>query len=191
MRTNPRQPDRGHAGVGREDGVIAGDIIDDGGHQLRTDGAARILDDRANLGQEAPGHRPCVAVGVDEGALLGEPAAIPAPCGLEVVGVGLGGDPIYQRGDRDAGVGDDPEIDGRATADVAAVAVDLDRRHRWEPLGVGEVRPQHQKQLGAIEGDLARGVADEAALPDLEAVVVFEALLRLQGEDDRRRQPLG
>lgn len=129
----------GHAGVGGEHGVGAGDLVDGRGDELGADGAARVLDDRPHLREQAAGEGTLTSVEFDEGALPVGPACIAGPRLLEVSGVGLGGDPVQQRVDREPCIGHDPEIHGCSAADVAAVAIDLDcRRLRRQPLRVRE-----------------------------------------------------
>ena len=162
--------------------------IDRGRDRLGADSLVGVVEHRADLLD----HATRVVVRIRELALTVTPFVVVRLRRVEVVAVGLGGNAGQQFGGRQPSVADHGMLDRGAPSDVAGPMIDLDHPLAARvPVGVREVRAEHQQQVARFERVLRRWVTDQPALSDLEPVVALEPFLRLEREHHRCPEMVG
>jgi len=161
--------------------------VDRGRQRLGTDPMARVVEERPG-----PSGAVRVVAGRGELQLTLAPGEVLAAVLVEHGAVRLGAHAVEQAGEGRLGVPDHSGFDARAPADVLAAHVDLhDHLVLRVPVDVGEVRADHEQELGGLEGAAGCRVADHPGLPELVRVIALEPVLGLEGEDHRGGQTLG
>ena len=90
-------------------------------------------------------------------------------------------------------VADHRQFQRRPATDVAGVPVDLNDFHLLvrQEVGEREVRPEHQENVGLIDGAVAAAVTEQSGHADGVGVVMLEPRLALEAVADRRLEPRG
>ncbi len=168
-----RGPDRRHADVEGEDGIVRRRLADQPCQILRMDRPAAGRADGEII--EALSRR-----------------GVAREIVVEVMAIGLGRELRQQRADGLTDIADHADIEPGAAAELARPDVDLrDSDVVRDELLVGKISAEHHQRVAAVHGMIARGEADEAGQADIVGIVVFDMLLAAERMHDRALQRLG